>query len=83
MQDDAMIILEKTEVFLIKKENEYKTETTVGGSDDTTNNEMELLAAYNAVLKAYKNNPQNKSQEGLVDTITSEISSKKDKRCRT
>ena len=33
-----------------------------------------------AVLKAYKNNPQNKSQEGLVDTITSEISSKKDKR---
>ena len=33
-------------VEVVPYKNEYKTETTVGGSDDTTNNEMELLAAY-------------------------------------
>ena len=41
-------------VEVVPYKNEYKTETTVGGSDDTTNNEMELLAAYSAILKAYR-----------------------------
>lgn len=33
-----------------------------------------------AVIKAYKNNPKNEAHEELINTLTSEISSKKDKR---
>lgn len=41
-------------VYLKTSDSGYKTEIASGGKGSTTNNEMELTAAYMALVKAYK-----------------------------
>ena len=46
-------------VEIVPCEDGYKTKVTSGSMEETTNNEMELLAVYYAMLKAYKEDVRN------------------------